>query len=111
MIRRPPRSTQPTTLFPYTTLFRSAFQRALQAAGERFTDCCPKADDIWLHVMALRTGTPVRQLHDEAQHFPETWGARRTALHKGNVGSGGNDPQIRASYTADDLARLREALR
>jgi general secretion pathway protein D len=24
MIRRPPRSTQPTTLFPYTTLFRSA---------------------------------------------------------------------------------------
>jgi hypothetical protein len=23
MIRRPPRSTQPTTLFPYTTLFRS----------------------------------------------------------------------------------------
>jgi NAD-dependent deacetylase len=27
MIRRPPRSTQPTTLFPYTTLFRSV-QRA-----------------------------------------------------------------------------------
>jgi delta 1-pyrroline-5-carboxylate dehydrogenase len=26
MIRRPPRSTQPTTLFPYTTLFRSAEQ-------------------------------------------------------------------------------------
>jgi alkylation response protein AidB-like acyl-CoA dehydrogenase len=25
MIRRPPRSTQPTTLFPYTTLFRSCF--------------------------------------------------------------------------------------
>src|SRR6059036_4072587 len=24
MIRRPPRSTQPTTLFPYTTLFRSS---------------------------------------------------------------------------------------
>jgi hypothetical protein len=27
MIRRPPRSTQPTTLFPYTTLFRSVFPR------------------------------------------------------------------------------------
>jgi glucokinase len=25
MIRRPPRSTQPTTLFPYTTLFRSVY--------------------------------------------------------------------------------------
>jgi 2-hydroxychromene-2-carboxylate isomerase len=28
MIRRPPRSTQPTTLFPYTTLFRSAAESA-----------------------------------------------------------------------------------
>jgi hypothetical protein len=26
MIRRPPRSTQPTTLFPYTTLFRSTLE-------------------------------------------------------------------------------------
>src|SRR3546814_5809576 len=31
MIRRPPRSTRTDTLFPYTTLFRSA--RALPAAG------------------------------------------------------------------------------
>jgi hypothetical protein len=30
MIRRPPRSTQPTTLFPYTTLFRSARLAALE---------------------------------------------------------------------------------
>src|SRR3546814_15475792 len=26
MIRRPPRSTRPDTLFPYTTLFRSVYQ-------------------------------------------------------------------------------------
>src|SRR3546814_5755658 len=32
MIRRPPRSTRTDTLFPYTTLFRSAEQRA---AGEQ----------------------------------------------------------------------------
>src|SRR3546814_8503123 len=32
MIRRPPRSTRPDTLFPYTTLFRSQFLRgALRA--------------------------------------------------------------------------------
>src|SRR3546814_19921944 len=30
MIRRPPRSTRTDTLFPYTTLFRSAGERALQ---------------------------------------------------------------------------------
>ena len=29
MIRRPPRSTQAKTLFPYTTLFRSGFKRIL----------------------------------------------------------------------------------
>src|SRR5213083_670914 len=30
MIRRPPRSTQQRTLFPYTTLFRSEIERALE---------------------------------------------------------------------------------
>src|SRR3546814_7393036 len=35
MIRRPPRSTRTDTLFPYTTLFRSAaHRRAVQAAGQ-----------------------------------------------------------------------------
>jgi hypothetical protein len=34
MIRRPPRSTQPTTLFPYTTLFRSYFSPE-QATGKQ----------------------------------------------------------------------------
>jgi hypothetical protein len=33
MIRRPPRSTQPTTLFPYTTLFRSNVDDQLAVAG------------------------------------------------------------------------------
>jgi uncharacterized protein YtpQ (UPF0354 family) len=32
MIRRPPRSTQPTTLFPYTTLFRSERETIEKAA-------------------------------------------------------------------------------
>src|SRR3546814_13127993 len=30
MIRRPPRSTRTDTLFPYTTLFRSTVEKALQ---------------------------------------------------------------------------------
>src|SRR3546814_15687005 len=33
MIRRPPRSTRTDTLFPYTTLFRSAGQVAQRAGG------------------------------------------------------------------------------
>src|SRR3546814_2420814 len=34
MIRRPPRSTRTDTLFPYTTLFRSAYQASIDAADE-----------------------------------------------------------------------------
>src|SRR3546814_12347234 len=36
MIRRPPRSTRTDTLFPYTTLFRSALQSKLGAAHVDF---------------------------------------------------------------------------
>jgi electron transfer flavoprotein alpha subunit len=36
MIRRPPRSTQPTTLFPYTTLFRSVGQTGKIVAPELY---------------------------------------------------------------------------
>src|SRR3546814_7853454 len=39
MIRRPPRSTRTDTLFPYTTLFRSAISGARSALA----DCCPVA--------------------------------------------------------------------
>src|SRR3546814_7292494 len=35
MIRRPPRSTLPYTLFPYTTLFRSACTLGAKAGGDR----------------------------------------------------------------------------
>src|SRR3546814_18363857 len=34
MIRRPPRSTRPDTLFPYTTLFRSVWRGGLVEAGQ-----------------------------------------------------------------------------
>jgi tetraacyldisaccharide 4'-kinase len=44
MIRRPPRSTQPTTLFPYTTLFRSKFAATLTAAGAEVVDLYAFAD-------------------------------------------------------------------
>src|SRR3546814_9808506 len=38
MRRRPPRSTRPDTLFPYTTLFRSGLRADRQARGGRIGD-------------------------------------------------------------------------
>src|SRR3546814_20125983 len=40
MIRRPPRSTRTDTLFPYTTLFRSAGHEAPASISDRLA--CPK---------------------------------------------------------------------
>jgi molybdopterin converting factor small subunit len=50
MIRRPPRSTQPTTLFPYTTLFRSSLRLALPDET-RVADLLERLQaqhDVWL---------------------------------------------------------------
>src|SRR3546814_2638130 len=44
MIRRPPRSTRTDTLFPYTTLFRSARPGSLRASTKRRT-CCSTVEN------------------------------------------------------------------
>ncbi len=89
-------------------IYPPAFADFLREAGAAFLDCCPRADDVWLHACALRAGRSVRQIGSDPLHFPEVLGARRTALHKSNVRNLGNDAQIRATYTAADLARLRQ---
>src|SRR3546814_20063921 len=66
MIRRPPRSTRTDTLFPYTTLFRSADLVRIFIGREGFEQFHPRAcgldrDDVGIHrtdraddVVALR---------------------------------------------------------
>src|SRR3546814_7486968 len=47
MIRRPPRSTRTDTLFPYTTLFRSAFVPAAHQVDDRgAASGCEHAQDV-----------------------------------------------------------------
>src|SRR5258708_17020907 len=62
MIRRPPRS----TLFPYTTLFRSVRnrERVLEAAKAVFSACGPDAS---LEAVARRAGVGIGTLY---RHFP-----------------------------------------
>src|SRR5881296_4431786 len=59
MIRRPPRSTRCCTLFPYTTLFRSAQRRELQRWREDVARCYePGATPT--HPIAMRLQAAVR---------------------------------------------------
>src|SRR3546814_3571386 len=77
MIRRPPRSTRTDTLFPYTTLFRSASQLFIpnQTKGmrhERATeDACPK-----------KSRRSRRQHHDFSADRRRAHGGRLRRLHR-----------------------------
>jgi len=80
---------------------------ALKRVGRGFEDCCPRADDVWLHAQALRSGFRVRQV---SAHWRENWdipGTQKTALWKQNARDGHNDLQIQATYTKGDIERLR----
>src|SRR3546814_3865065 len=80
MIRRPPRSTRTDTLFPYTTLFRSAAASAVRSKLLRLKDAekifCPlTAPNIWeLRKQAgaslYRTAELMEQLRSE-EHTSE----------------------------------------
>ena len=86
-------------------IYPPAFLRTLKAAGSAFQSCCPKADDVWLHVQALRAGYRIRQLRSEALLCLQIPGSQVLALGRANY-AGGNDQQIRATYTAADIKRM-----
>lgn len=92
-------------------VYSPRFQQALKVAGREFMGCCPKADDLWLHVQALRSGFRIRQIGKKAVHFPLIPGSQEVALFKGNcLEEDGNDRQVKATYKHSDIsALLRES--
>src|SRR3546814_14190023 len=78
MIRRPPRSTRPDTLFPYTTLFRSC--RADGAGADRGAPCA-----------AAGNGRADGEEGGEAEEQGKTAGHEGSVLGCGNNGAGGPD--------------------
>lgn len=88
-------------------IYPPRFLAQLRALGRAFADCCPKADDIWLNVVALRHGFKVRQIQDEALDFPALPGSQGQALWPSNQFGGANDRQIARTYGPRDLVLLR----
>ena len=91
-------------------IYPPSFLTVLKSAGTVFQQCCPSADDLWLHVQALRSGYKVRQILPNLPYlsFHEVPGAHQTALSYSNVTYGdGNDRQIKATYTQADINLLR----
>lgn len=91
-------------------IYPASFLTVLKRAGSDFENCCPKQDDVWLHVQALRAGYKVRQVVARLPYFSfhVVPGTQRTALSHENVTRGeGCDRQIRATYKETDIQLLR----
>lgn len=83
-------------------IYPPAFLRALKMAGDSFKDCCPKADDLWLHVQELRAGYKIRQFVRAAHGLLQIPFTQKIGLRIENE-TGGNDTQAAATYTNEDL--------
>ncbi len=82
---------------------------ALKRHGDGFRELSPRADDVWLHWVALREGIEVRQVDRTPRHFPIAPGSQTVALTVDNVAGGGNDRYVRSLYDSVDVQRLRLA--
>jgi len=76
----------------------------LREAGTGFRECCPRADDVWLHAQAIRAGYRVQQLKAVPHIFLQIPGSQKIALWRQNISEGGNNGQIRATYSPSDCA-------
>lgn len=82
---------------------------ALREAGTAFTACAPRADDVWLHAVALRQGAGTRPVGDGHTAYRPIPRALFRGLKMTNVLGGGNDMQIAATYSASDVGELWRA--
>src|SRR3546814_4358112 len=105
MIRRPPRSTRTDTLFPYTTLFRSATHSAdiELLPGTRMTDFIEESDRLLLERSGLNSFDALRAEQLEAVDEPNI---ERSEEHTSELQS-----LMRISYAVFCLKKKKKKLR
>ena len=79
-----------------------ALSEEVRRRGTDFARVAPRADDLWLHALAVGAGIPVRQVRDRATHFPVAPSTRGGALMRANL-AGGNDEVVARLYTGELL--------
>jgi hypothetical protein len=87
-------------------IYPPALLAELRRRGAAFSECCPRADDIWLSAVALRAGIAVAQIAPRAREFPNLPGSQAERLYNDNVLEGGNQLQLRRTYGPEELATL-----
>ncbi len=84
-------------------------RRMLALLGGRdaeFMQACPRADDVWLHFVAVDNGIGVRQVRRQGRHFPVAKNTQVENLQQHNVAGQGNDRQIQATYSTSAIRIL-----
>ncbi|MCS5478416.1 glycosyltransferase [Corynebacterium sp. YIM 101645] len=92
-------------------LYPASFITYVVEQGDVFRELSPRADDVWLHACALRSGHRVRQVYSHPRNFAVVPSTQAGALVIGNTLMGGNDEQIERVYNREDVAVLVEASR
>lgn len=90
-------------------IYPPPFLGALKRAGTGFEDCCPKDDDLWLHVQAVRAGFRVRAIVPRLPYlaFVEIPGTYGTALCRENFDKGESNGSIARLYQPSDINILQ----
>ncbi len=87
-------------------IYPPGFLQFVKAGGRKFIELCPKADDIWLHVNAIRAGYKIKQVTPIAMHFPFVPHSQEIGLSHSNIGDFGNDRYIEKVYRSSDIRLL-----
>lgn len=91
-------------------IYPPSFLTVLKRAGRSFELVCPRNDDVWLHVQAIRAGYRVRQVLPRLPYFSFQGipGTAETALSRENLTHGnGTDLDVKAAYKETDIQLLR----
>jgi hypothetical protein len=88
-------------------MYPPALLQALKNAGTEFIHKCPTADDLWLHVQAIRNGFKIRQIDSTPRLFPTLPGSQFGGLYQGNLRGNRNDEVIKKIYNEADIEMLR----
>lgn len=104
------RSTEPSACHFATgvsgCIYPPALLKSIREAGTDFLGVCPQADDVWLHVNALRAGFEIKQLGKWPLTFTFVPGTQKGGISFSNVELAQNDIQIGNTYGSADIAML-----
>jgi hypothetical protein len=82
--------------------------KQVKESGDGFRACCPRADDLWLHLQTLRSCVKISQVYARPIHFLMLPGSQTSGLFEENMLDGGNDRQVARTYSQEDILRIRD---